>query len=113
MLQQKVDSLYSDFISYRTYSRWLEEEGRRESWKDSVTRYVNYLSCRVPDNLLPLYADAASLIMKKQVMPSMRLLWSAGPACDENNLAAFNCAYLAMNAPYKFGEMLYVLMHGK
>lgn len=112
MLQQKVDSLYSDFISYRTYSRWLEEEGRRESWRDSVTRYVNYLSCRVPDNLLPLYADAASLILKKQVMPSMRLLWSAGPACDENNLAAFNCAYLAMNAPYKFGEMLYVLMHG-
>lgn len=112
MLQQKVDSLYSDFISYRTYSRWLEDEGRRESWADSVNRYADYLSCRVPDSLLPAYSKAISYILHKQVMPSMRLLWSAGPACDENNLAAFNCSYSAMNAPYKFGEMLYVLMHG-
>ena len=45
-------------------------------------------------------------------MPSMRALWSAGPALDENNFAAFNCAYTAMDHISKFGEVLYILMHG-
>ena len=112
MLQNKVNDLYSDFISYRTYSRWLDDLGRRESWTESVNRYGDYLYNRVPVELIENYKEAIDLITKKQVMPSMRLLWSAGPACDENNLSAFNCSYMAMDSKSKFGNMLYVLMHG-
>lgn len=112
MVQNKVNSLYSDFISYRTYSRWLDKVGKRETWLESVNRYGEYLSNRVPDELRDIYNEAINLISKKQVMPSMRLLWSAGPACEENNLAAFNCSYMAIDNKNKFGSMLYVLMHG-
>lgn len=112
MLQHKINDLYSDFISYRTYSRWMEDKGRRETWQDSVLRLEDYLVDRVPQSLIGDYNSTFTLMMNKQVMPSMRLLWSAGPACAENNLAAYNCAYVAMDDPAKFGEMLYVLMHG-
>ncbi len=112
MIQNKINVLYSNFIAYRTYSKWLDDLKRREAWDDAVQRYANYLKPRVPVELQNAFSYAISQIIAKEVMPSMRLLWSAGPACEENNFAAFNCAYVALNSPDKFGEMLYILMHG-
>lgn len=111
-MQNAVNELYSDFIAKRTYARWMDKEQKRESWTDSVGRFDLFVSERVPKELLVEYHDAVSFIYEKQVMPSMRFLWSAGPAAEENNLSIYNCAYLAMDEPAKFGEMLYVLMHG-
>ena len=113
MLQDKVNKLYEDFIAARTYSRWLDEESRRETWNDSVTRLFEYLGDK---DLKGVHEDdfnkAYLFVANKEVMPSMRFLWAAGPATDENNLALYNCAYIAMDDPLKFSEMLYVLMHG-
>lgn len=112
MIQKKIDKLYSDFIAKRTYARWLEDEKKRESWEGSVGRYFNYTGSKVPTSLKDEWNNAQRLVTFKEVMPSMRGLWSAGPALEENNLALYNCAYIAMDEKEKFGEMLYILMHG-
>ena len=45
-------------------------------------------------------------------MPSMRLLMTAGEACDRDNISAYNCSYLAVNNKRAFSEALYILMNG-
>lgn len=113
MLTKKINEIYSDFIYKRTYSRWLDKECRRETWRETVNRYDSFLfPKRVPESLIDDYHTTIQHIYNQQVMPSMRALWSAGPALEENNLAAYNCAYIALNSKDKFSEMLYVLMHG-
>lgn len=112
MLQDKVNKLYEDFIAKRTYARWLDSEGRREDWQDTIARFAAYVDPRVPSSLSDIFLETKTYLLNKEVMPSMRLLWAAGDACDENNFAAYNCAYVAMDESCKFGEMLYVLMHG-
>lgn len=112
MTQKKIDKLYSDFIAKRTYARWLDEEKKRESWEGSVGRYFYYMDKVVPESLKDEWNNAHKLVLFKEVMPSMRGLWSAGPALDENHLALYNCAYISMDEQCKFAEMLYILMHG-
>ena len=102
MLQNKINDLYSNFISYRTYSRWLDDKGRRETWEDSVQRLFNFIENRVPAELVTTFNDACFLVKSKQVMPSMRFLWSAGDAAAENNFAIYNCAYVAMDSSINF-----------
>ena len=112
MQQKDIDALYSTFIAKRTYARWLDEERRRETWSDSVNRYYNFVAEKVPDALVEDFEKARQLTLSFGVMPSMRGLWSAGPALSENNIAMFNCAFMTMDEISKFGEMLYILMHG-
>lgn len=112
MQQKDIDKLYSDFIAKRTYARWIEDEKRRESWNDSVNRYYDFISPKVPASLLAEFEKARTLTLGLGSMPSMRGLWSAGPALEENNIAMFNCAFMTMDEISKFGEMLYILMHG-
>ena len=91
MLDKKVDNIYKEFIAKRTYARWLDEENRRESWDESVNRLTEYLCTKVADDFKGNVVQSCMYIKDFAVMPSMRLLWSAGKACDENNLAAYNC----------------------
>lgn len=112
MLTEKIHELYSEFIYKRTYSRWLPALGRRESLKESVARYGDFFEKRTPTLLKDSLTSAVSKIESLDVMPSMRAFWSAGEALEESNIAAYNCAYIAMDSPKAFAEMLYVLMHG-
>lgn len=107
-----VEKQYRKFIYYRTYSRWIEEQGRREDWAETVSRYQKFLEPRVPDSGFAEFLAACHYIERGKLMPSMRLLWSAGPAAQRDNLAAYNCAYLELDTPRAFAEMLYVLMNG-
>ena len=86
-----MDNIYKEFIAKRTYARWLDEENRRESWDESVNRLTEYLCTKVADDFKGNVVQSCMYIKDFAVMPSMRLLWSAGKACDENNLAAYNC----------------------
>jgi ribonucleotide reductase alpha subunit len=71
----------SEFIYYRTYSRWIEEEGRRETWIETVDRYMNFMQENVGNKLTDEeYQEVREAILKQEVMPSMRLMWSAGSA---------------------------------
>lgn len=108
-----ADSPYQKFIFYRTYSRWNDELGRRETWEETVDRYVNYMRGKVGGAFSEdEYREIRDSILKQEVMPSMRLLWSAGRACDKTNVTAYNCSYIAPTKLQDFGEILYLLTCG-
>ena len=102
---------YQEFIHKSRYARWLSEEGRRETWKETVQRYVDFWVGRKQldkKTAERLYEGIHSL----KVMPSMRCLMTAGEALDKDNVAGFNCSYLAIDSPRSFDELMYVLMCG-
>lgn len=102
---------YSEFIHASRYARWLEDEQRRETWPETVNRYVNYWKDKkmISGNEATRFKKAISNL---EVVPSMRALMTAGPALDRDNVAGFNCAYLAINDPKAFDELMYILLCG-
>ncbi len=103
----------AEFIYYRTYSRWLEQEGRRETWVETVDRYMAFMRERVGDRLgEDEYAQTRDAILHHRVMPSMRLVWSAGKAARANNCSAYNCSFLAPTQLDDLAEIMYLLMCG-
>lgn len=103
----------SEFVYTRTYSRWLEEQGRRENWEETVTRLVNFYK-EITSNKLTQknYEDIHDFVINFKSMPSMRLLWTAGEAVKRSGVAAFNCSYLTMDKISSFSEMFYILLVG-
>jgi len=103
----------AEFIYYRSYSRWIEEEGRRETWIETVGRYINYMKERLGTKLSEdEYEEIRMAILKQDVMPSMRLLWSAGKAVSATNVSAYNCSFTAAARLEDFAEIMYLLMCG-
>jgi ribonucleoside-diphosphate reductase alpha chain len=102
---------YQQFIHKSRYARWLPEEGRRETWEETVTRYVDFFKDRgqLKGKDYDLVKEA---IYNMDVMPSMRCMMTAGPALAKDNVAGFNCSYLAIDSPRSFDELMYVLMCG-
>lgn len=102
---------YQQYIAKSRYARYLPEEKRRETWEETVNRYVKFWIDRGA-----LKGEDASVvnsaITKLEVMPSMRALMTAGEALDRDNVAGFNCSYLPIDHPKAFDEMMYVLMCG-
>jgi len=102
---------YQQFIHKSRYARWLPEEGRRETWEETVTRYVDFFKDRkqLKGKDYDLLKEA---IMHQDVMPSMRCMMTAGEALAKDNVAGFNCSYLHIDSPRSFDELMYVLMCG-
>lgn len=101
------------FVYYRTYSRYLYDKGRRENWEETVRRVVDYLK-KASENKLAKhdYDNIEKSILNFDVMPSMRLMWTAGDALEENSFGAYNCSFLSCNKIEFFSELMYILMHG-
>ena len=102
---------YSSFIHKSRYARYLDEEGRRETWEETVARYIDYWLARHPELALEL-GDVQKQVVSLDVMPSMRALMTAGEALDRDHIAGYNCAYVAVDNVRVFDEILYVLMCG-
>ena len=102
----------AEFIHKRTYARWLQEEGRRETWDETVDRYVDFIVAERP--AIPRHvADAVRKAIRAQaVMPSMRALWAAGPAARRDNTCLYNCSFVPLDSLVAFSELLYILMQG-
>ena len=102
---------YQRFIHVSRYARYIPELKRRENWDETVTRLTDFIRKHQPKlgKDIDRIHDA---VLKLEVMPSMRLLMSAGEACERDNIAAYNCSYLAMNNKRAFSECLYILMNG-
>jgi len=106
---------YQNFIATSRYARWLDNEGRRETWEETVTRYVDFIWDRAnADNIMH---DRTRLkiwkaIYKLDVMPSMRALMTAGKALDRDNTAGYNCSYLPVDDVKSFDEAMYILLCG-
>jgi ribonucleoside-diphosphate reductase alpha chain len=106
-------SAYSEYIFYQFYSRWVPELGRRETWIESVDRYMSYMKENMGDKLTKKeYEDVREAILNQDICPSMRLLWSAGKACRQSNVWAYNCSYIAPTCPQDLGEIMYISMCG-
>ncbi len=102
-----------EFVYYRTYSRWMEDKGRRETWIESVDRFMEFMKENVGEKFSEDdYAGARQMILEQKVVPSMRLMWSAGKAARATNVAAYNCSYIAPTQLRDFGEIMYVSMCG-
>lgn len=102
---------YQQYIALSRYARWLEEEGRRETWQETCERYINYWKNKFP-HLAEEIQELLPATEGLHVMPSMRCLMTAGPALDRDNMAGFNCSYLAIDDVRAFDELMYVLMCG-
>lgn len=102
---------YQSFIHKSRYARWLEEEGRRETWEETVHRYVDFFKEREQLNNEE-GQELFDAIQAMEVMPSMRCMMTAGEALKRDNVAGFNCSYLHIDHPRAFDELMYVLMCG-
>jgi len=103
---------YEEFIALSRYARWREEDNRRETWEETVERLVSFWEGRFPKYKKILRNEIQPAIFNTEVMPSMRSLMTAGPALDRDEVAGFNCSYVAVDHPRVFDEIMYVLMCG-
>lgn len=113
----QIEDPYRNFIAVSRYSRWLEKENRRETWEETVDRYVDFMRSHMDSNYPNVVSDnkwteIRSAILNHEVMPSMRGLMTAGPALARENLAQFNCSFIAIDDVRAFDEALYILMNG-
>ena len=104
---------YQAFIHTSRYARWLESEGRRESWPETVGRYMNDVVRRALDtDTIGIAKEIEDSILSLNIMPSMRAMMTAGPALDRDNTAGYNCSYLPVDDPKSFDEAMYILLCG-
>ena len=108
---------YQSFIHLSRYSRWQPELGRRETWDETVSRYFDFFTEHLKEqcdfDLDP--KDRKRLeesVLSLNTMPSMRCLMTAGEALKRENIAGYNCSYIAVDSPRAFDEILYILMNG-
>ena len=115
----QLPSEYQNFIYLSRYSRWMEDEGRRETWDETVNRLISFFRNHVENNLgiknqldTRDWTTIKNAILSLEVMPSMRSLMTAGPALERENIAGYNCSYIPVDNPKSFDEILYILMNG-
>ena len=101
---------YQSFIHTSRYARWLEDEGRRETWSETVGRYMNNVVADKVDGKTAQEIEEA--ILNLELTPSMRALMTAGPAMQRDNTATYNCSYLPVDDVLAFDEAMYILLCG-
>ena len=116
ILTEKGDIIdpYRSFIAKSRYSRWLEDEGRRETWTETVDRFITFMRATDAGRKVSKkkWEEIRQNILDHDVMPSMRGLMTAGEALKRENLAQYNCSFIAVDDVRCFDEALYVLMNG-
>ncbi len=102
-----------EFVYYRTYSKWIETEGRRETWIETVDRYMAFMKENLGKKLKDTeYKEVREAILSHEAMPSMRLLQFSGKAAKTTNVCAYNCSYVAPEKFEDIAEIMYVSMCG-
>jgi len=113
----EIENPYQSFIAKSRYSRWLDDENRRETWEETVDRYCNFMKDRMDRDYPGVYDKrfwnkARKAILTLDVMPSMRGLMTAGPALEHSELAIYNCSFVAFDDVRAFDELLFILCNG-
>jgi len=113
---------YSTFIYKSRYAKWRDDLGRRENWDETVDRYINFWESRIAGGNLGnaqekkllhvLRTEIRPAILNMDVMPSMRAFMTAGKALEIDNIAGYNCSFVAIDHPRCFDEIMYILMCG-
>ena len=117
MQQVELPTDYQKFIHQSRYARWKEEDSRRETWEETVSRYFDFMTDHLFDNFdytLPssIRERLENKVLNLDIMPSMRALMTAGVALERCNVAGYNCSYLPVDNTRSFDECLYILMCG-
>jgi ribonucleoside-diphosphate reductase alpha chain len=106
-------SPYQEFIHKSRYARWDYEKQRRENWDETVHRYVEFFTPRIPKACREeVSIELEKAILNMDVMPSMRSMSTAGPALEKDNAAGYNCSYIAVDDSRAFDEAMYLSMCG-
>ncbi len=108
-----VGNPLGEFVYLRSYAKWIPAEGRRETWIETVDRYIHFMKKNLGNKLSEKeYAELRMAILKQEVMPSMRLMQFAGEAAEKTNVCAYNCSYIAPSKLEDFAEIMYISMCG-
>lgn len=103
----------SEFVYYTTYSKWIPEKNRRETWVETIDRYVSFMRENLGDKLTEKeYTEVREYMLSMKAMGSMRLLWGAGKAARATHVCAYNCSFVAPSQWQDFAEIMYILMCG-
>ena len=113
----RLPTTYQEYIHLSRYARWDYDNGRRETWDETVERYFNFFSEWLEEKHDYKLengerTELEPAVKELKVMPSMRCLMTAGPALKKENTAGYNCSYVKVDSPRSFDEILYVLMNG-
>ena len=114
-MSNSLPTSYQQYIHKSRYARFIEEEKRRESWTETVSRYINYISDHLKNkhkHIIPNKGELEEAIINLDVMPSMRALMTAGPALDRDHTAGYNCSYIPIDSVRSFDEVMYILLCG-
>lgn len=103
---------YQTFIATSRYARWLEGVGRRETWGETVNRYMTNIAGKWLTDNPDTMEEIESAILSLSVMPSMRSLMTAGIAAERDNTCMYNCSYLPVDDPKSFDEAMFILLCG-
>lgn len=116
-MEKNLPTQYQQFIHLSRYSRWLPNESRRETWSETVKRYFDFFETHLQEMhnysiSKKMREELENAVLDLKVMPSMRCLMTAGEALKKENIAGYNCSYVAVDRPQAFDEILYILMNG-
>ncbi len=112
-----IKNHYRNFIHLSRYARWIDSEGRRETWVETVQRLMDFMKNHLVANYGynesdQVFDEIHDAIINHKIMPSMRALMTAGPALERDNIAAYNCSFIAVDSLRAFDEAMYILMNG-
>ena len=107
-----LPTTYQQFIHQSRYARWQEDKHRRETWPETVKRYFDFFEQHLGNKAKKDRKELEEAVLNLKIMPSMRALMTAGEALHRDNVAGYNCAYLAVNEKKAFDECLFILMCG-
>ncbi len=100
------------FVYYRTYSRWLPEENRREYWWETVRRAVEYNCSLVPTTREEAEKLFDNIFHLRQFL-SGRTFWVGGTDVSINYpMSNYNCAFQVIDSFAAFKDLFYLLMVG-
>jgi len=116
-MNNQLPTDYQNFIALSRYARWKEDEQRRETWSETVSRYFDYMADHLYNKhgyklQSALKKELEEAVLSQSIMPSMRALMTAGPALDRCHVGGYNCSYVPVDSPRAFDETMYILMCG-
>jgi ribonucleoside-diphosphate reductase alpha chain len=111
-MTSRLPTIYQDYIHISRYARYRDDLGRRETWDETVDRYINHFKKFTENSKKIPWEELRSGILNLEAMPSMRALMTAGPALEKDQVAGYNCSYAVIDNPKVFDEIMYILMCG-